>query len=127
MTDVSLVTMVMPLNFQEVNAKVSDSVLSHFLVSVSHGFNNIHSGVQPWSMYTNTVNLIVLFALSTECGCYPQGTYRRGGVDDTGLIECDAVSGECACQFNVVGRQCDQCIEGYWNIDSGNGQLLKIY
>ena len=56
----------------------------------------------------------------SECGCYPPGTYRRSS-DDTGPIECDADNGECTCQFNVEGRQCDQCLEGHWNIDSGNG------
>lgn len=36
-------------------------------------------------------------------------------------MDCQGTSGQCLCRPNVIGRRCDQCKEGYWNIDSQNG------
>lgn len=34
---------------------------------------------------------------------------------------CDQSSGVCACKPHVVGKNCDQCEDGYYNINSGEG------
>lgn len=34
---------------------------------------------------------------------------------------CDAVSGDCDCKVNVVGKNCNECQSGFWNIASGEG------
>ena len=49
------------------------------------------------------------------CSCYPPGTITAG------VISCNPQTGDCPCQPNVRGRQCNQCEEGYWNLDSGQG------
>lgn len=35
--------------------------------------------------------------------------------------ECDLNNGQCKCRPNVIGRQCNQCKDSYWNLKSGNG------
>ncbi|XP_035684796.1 laminin subunit gamma-1-like isoform X3 [Branchiostoma floridae] len=47
------------------------------------------------------------------CNCYQFGTQAGG--------ECDQNTGQCPCLSNVVGLQCDRCVDGYWNINSGSG------
>ncbi|XP_012941612.1 laminin subunit gamma-1, partial [Aplysia californica] len=50
----------------------------------------------------------------TACNCYPPGT-----VSQPGTRGCDVRSGQCLCLDNVVGRQCERCELGYWDIVSG--------
>ena len=35
--------------------------------------------------------------------------------------DCDATSGQCVCLPNVSGRQCAECLSGYFDISSGTG------
>jgi hypothetical protein len=50
-----------------------------------------------------------------ECVCNKEGT--TPGFEDT----CNHVTGQCKCQPDVEGLQCDRCAEGYWNLGSGKG------
>lgn len=34
---------------------------------------------------------------------------------------CDRVTGQCPCYENVIGMQCDQCVENYYDLSSGKG------
>lgn len=34
---------------------------------------------------------------------------------------CDNQFGHCKCLMNVIGVQCDECAENYWNLESGKG------
>uniref|UniRef100_A0A8D8H0Q0 Laminin subunit gamma-1 n=2 Tax=Culex pipiens TaxID=7175 RepID=A0A8D8H0Q0_CULPI len=52
-----------------------------------------------------------------ECSCYPRGTEQT----DKGISICDPNNGNCQCKPNVIGRNCNECKNGYWNIISGNG------
>uniref|UniRef100_A0A182X6E3 LANB2 n=1 Tax=Anopheles quadriannulatus TaxID=34691 RepID=A0A182X6E3_ANOQN len=52
-----------------------------------------------------------------ECSCYPRGTEQT----EKGISICDAINGNCHCKPNVIGRTCNECKNGYWNIVSGNG------
>lgn len=52
-----------------------------------------------------------------RCTCYLPGTLEP----DRGMSPCESTGGECRCKANVVGRLCDKCRKGYWNIDSGEG------
>lgn len=52
-----------------------------------------------------------------ECSCYPHGTEQT----EKGISICDSINGDCHCKPNVVGRICNECKNGYWNIVSGNG------
>jgi laminin gamma 1 len=52
------------------------------------------------------------------CQCYPVGTNLN---DDTYLPICNGFTGDCSCKPHVVGRDCDKCADGYFNIDSGQG------
>ena len=46
------------------------------------------------------------------CDCFEKGSNST---------ECDLTDGQCACKPNVKNRRCDECRNGYWNIESGNG------
>ncbi|XP_044268909.1 laminin subunit gamma-1 isoform X1 [Tribolium madens] len=50
------------------------------------------------------------------CECNPAGTESNGGS-----IECDRITGSCHCKPHVIGRNCDQCEDGYFNLRSGEG------
>ncbi|XP_077506239.1 laminin subunit gamma-1 isoform X2 [Amblyomma americanum] len=50
--------------------------------------------------------------------CKPCDCHRLGSLEGS---ECDPRNGQCACKANVAGRQCAQCREGYWNLQSGDG------
>ena len=52
------------------------------------------------------------------CQCYPIGTNLDDG---TFLPICNGFTGDCSCKPHVVGRDCDKCADGYFNIDSGQG------
>lgn len=44
-----------------------------------------------------------------ECDCN-----QIGALDN----ECDLITGQCKCQANTYGRECDQCQPGFWNFTS---------
>lgn len=52
------------------------------------------------------------------CQCYPVGTNLD---DQTYLPICNGFTGDCSCKPHVVGRDCDKCADGYFNLDSGDG------
>ena len=59
------------------------------------------------------VNIWFAFFLAV-CTCNTQGT-----VDNQG---CNKETGECTCKRYVTGRDCNQCIPGYWGLtDSQDG------
>ncbi|UXI21544.1 Nucleolar protein 6 [Sarcoptes scabiei] len=71
------------------------------------------------------------------CACNPFGTIpeenyfeyeeaRRNGYlkhhfSTNNFFTCDRITGKCRCKPNVAGRQCDQCVDGYWDLDSNEG------
>ena len=32
---------------------------------------------------------------------------------------CEQDRGQCTCKSHVIGRQCDECEAGFWNLTSG--------
>ncbi|XP_039201102.1 laminin subunit gamma-3 isoform X1 [Crotalus tigris] len=48
------------------------------------------------------------------CNCHPDGSAH-------GPEACDPVSGQCHCLPNVAGRECTQCLEGYFDLQPGVG------
>ncbi|KAK2150552.1 hypothetical protein LSH36_400g01057 [Paralvinella palmiformis] len=43
-----------------------------------------------------------------KCDCHSVGSSQTS---------CDSITGQCTCRHTtIIGRQCDQCINGYWNI-----------
>lgn len=71
------------------------------------------------------------------CACNPFGTipeenhfeynkardlgYLRSYYSTNNFFNCDNVNGKCRCKPNVAGRQCNACVDGYWNLDSNEG------
>ncbi|XP_039250943.2 uncharacterized protein LOC120328499 [Styela clava] len=53
-----------------------------------------------------------------ECECSEVGTDKSTCDED--FCTCDA-SGQCSCLPHVIGRSCEECEDGYWNITSGEG------
>ncbi|XP_064457402.1 laminin subunit gamma-1-like isoform X3 [Ornithodoros turicata] len=52
------------------------------------------------------------------CGCNSLGTVADA---QRSTPECDPLNGQCRCKANVIGRQCDQCRDGTWNLVSNEG------
>ena len=56
------------------------------------------------------------------CECFGAGTIENENLNENlDDIQCDLNNGQCNCKTNVIGRQCNECENGYWNITSGNG------
>ncbi|XP_014218984.1 laminin subunit gamma-1 isoform X2 [Copidosoma floridanum] len=55
------------------------------------------------------------------CQCYPPGTLEAGENRQAGVAPCDQLTGHCYCKPHVIGRNCDKCEDGYYNIRSGEG------
>lgn len=51
------------------------------------------------------------------CECYHLGTQ----ANDEGSPDCDQTTGSCYCKPHVVGKNCDKCEDGYYNLQSGEG------
>ena len=49
------------------------------------------------------------------CQCFPLGTNTD---DQTQLPICNGLTGDCSCKPRVVGRDCDRCADGYFDINS---------
>ncbi|CAG9761693.1 unnamed protein product [Ceutorhynchus assimilis] len=52
-----------------------------------------------------------------RCECYLVGTE----ADSLEEPICDSSTGACLCKNRVVGRNCDQCEDGFYNLQSGEG------
>ncbi|XP_034231739.1 laminin subunit alpha isoform X3 [Thrips palmi] len=63
-------------------------------------------GVKCDECEDNTFNLDPYFGCE-DCGCSPEGV-----VDNN--LQCDLNNGSCSCKPNIIGRQCDKCLQGYW-------------
>ncbi|CAB4036359.1 Hypothetical predicted protein, partial [Paramuricea clavata] len=67
-----------------------------------------------------------------RCDCFVNGTMNttRNGVeyldcvrDDEEAAELgDLVAGQCLCKNKTTGRQCDRCVDGYYNLTADNPQ-----
>ncbi|KAM9016840.1 usherin [Ara ararauna] len=47
------------------------------------------------------------------CDCYATGTKNKS-------LQCDSIGGQCHCKRHVSGRQCNQCQEGFYNLQQSN-------
>lgn len=72
-----------------------------------------------------------------SCGCNSFGTfaeenfndfneakrlgYMRSYMTTANFLGCNVVTGQCNCKPNVAGRQCNACVDGYWDITSNEG------
>ncbi|XP_071368424.1 laminin subunit beta-1-like isoform X2 [Centroberyx affinis] len=57
-----------------------------------------------------------------KCMCYSVGTAPQA-CQSPDECQCDQYSGQCPCQPNVVGQNCDRCAADTWNIAGGTGCL----
>uniref|UniRef100_A0A667ZVI8 Laminin subunit beta 1 n=1 Tax=Myripristis murdjan TaxID=586833 RepID=A0A667ZVI8_9TELE len=57
-----------------------------------------------------------------KCMCYSVGTVPQA-CPSPDECQCDQYSGQCHCQPNVIGQNCDRCAPDTWNIASGTGCL----
>lgn len=65
--------------------------------------------------------LIDLFSWHTlECSCDPRGT-EVSKCPAGSLCFCDQETGQCPCRPGVEGALCNECVDGYWNLDGESG------
>lgn len=58
-----------------------------------------------------------------QCQCNHYGTQETG----FGPPVCDQLTGQCHCKTHVVGKNCDRCEDGFYNIISGEvSAICKI-
>ena len=62
----------------------------------------------------NKLIILFIFNFTAECTCNLLGTDNESGA-------CDRKTGQCPCQPNVIGLNCDQCEVNHWKIASGMG------
>ncbi|KAM9352424.1 laminin subunit beta-4 [Symphorus nematophorus] len=55
-----------------------------------------------------------------ECSCDRRGTQVTQCPLGSPCF-CDSRTGQCPCRTGVVGVLCDECEDGYWNLDGGSG------
>ncbi|XP_028304206.1 laminin subunit beta-4 isoform X2 [Gouania willdenowi] len=55
-----------------------------------------------------------------ECTCDRRGTQVTACPLDSRCF-CNAQTGRCPCRTGATGDQCDQCEDGYWNLDGVSG------
>lgn len=65
-------------------------------------------------------NICLVFIVYLECSCDWRGT------DDTKCPAgspcfCDQETGQCPCRTGVNGALCNECEDGYWNLDGESG------
>lgn len=75
-------------------------------------------GTKCWSAFIN--NICLVFIVYLECSC------DRRGTDDTKCPAgspcfCDQETGQCPCRTGVNGALCNECEDGYWNLDGESG------
>uniref|UniRef100_A0A914Z8T6 Laminin EGF-like domain-containing protein n=1 Tax=Panagrolaimus superbus TaxID=310955 RepID=A0A914Z8T6_9BILA len=58
-----------------------------------------------------------------ECNCFSPGTKKGGYKDNNDFdnLRCHSLTGQCECWPHVIGRSCDSCEKGFYNITSGIG------
>ncbi|XP_008292613.1 laminin subunit beta-4-like [Stegastes partitus] len=55
-----------------------------------------------------------------ECSCDRRGTQVTQCPLGSPCF-CDPVTGQCPCRTEVIGDLCDECGDGYWNLDGASG------
>ena len=74
----------------------------------------------------------------TACDCFSVGITDNGYCNKN-MTRTDIALGQCNCKDNVFGRQCDECVPGYWgfrlppgghcqgNDNQGGVKILEYY
>ncbi|XP_038046618.1 laminin subunit gamma-1-like isoform X2 [Patiria miniata] len=85
------------------------------------GFGNCSRDAGVCSCYPNVIGdrcmqcAVDTWGFASGDGCMPCDCHHIGTVNQQ--TQCDLVTGQCECKPRVTGQQCDQCQQGYWNID----------
>ena len=80
---------------------------------IQHAYNIIRDHPRWCNNFCRSFNLTEANPAGCQiCICNANGTMS----DNT---SCNEVTGQCACRPNVIGDQCDTCVNNYWNLGSG--------
>lgn len=63
------------------------------------------------------------YSLVTDCQCLLAGVVDSGDCVKEG--DGESQPGDCYCKPNVMGRQCDMCRPGYYNLTAENPDGCK--
>ncbi|KAM6437491.1 laminin subunit beta-4 [Liasis olivaceus] len=58
-----------------------------------------------------------------KCNCNLLGVNPAKCLSGNDFCPCDQTTGKCPCSPNVIGKKCDRCAPGYWNMVQGIGCL----
>jgi len=72
--------------------------------------------INPRFTYFTLLTLLTCAA----CDCDPIGSEHGGECESRTDVIHDLVAGRCICKRLVVGRRCDSCMDGYWNMKADN-------
>ncbi|XP_041346827.1 usherin-like, partial [Gigantopelta aegis] len=61
---------------------------------------------------------VLHYNITSGRGCEPCLCSSKGTMNTN--LQCNVTSGKCGCKTNVTGRQCDECKDDYWNLESTN-------
>ena len=64
--------------------------------------------------------LLITRVWSIECSCDRRGTEVTRCPLDSPCF-CDEETGQCPCRGGVIGPLCNECDDGYWNLDGDSG------
>ena len=73
-----------------------------------------------YAIYVISHNLTHHILHFIACDCDPTGSQYDGECENRDDATLDLVAGRCICKTHVSGRRCDQCEEGYWNLQEDN-------
>ncbi|KAK3731434.1 hypothetical protein QZH41_013619, partial [Actinostola sp. cb2023] len=99
----------LPREFYEPTVLRED--MSDFLSNCSVLSNDVKNGTSEEQFCKKAVFTLTTAYLgkALECKCSPIGSYN---------LVCAKYGGQCACKPGVTGRQCDQCLPGFYNFTS---------
>lgn len=70
-----------------------------------------------WSQLLDNHKITFSGNSNGTCGCYMLGTFSN--IEEESM--CNDITLQCRCYKNVVGKNCDSCADGFYNIFSGRG------
>ena len=83
-------------------------------------FSIVSDHTSPLLLSLLTYLLTAAEHVCAACDCDPIGSEHGGECESRTDVLLDLVAGRCICKRLVMGRRCDTCMDGYWNMKADN-------